>query len=197
MEFTYRISEADYFAAAKLRNKSMRKTALWRIMFWLFILVCMVVVWSIISRLDTHAPAHSDTQPQISSDSSGETGISSTALISASVAANVIPICVLIFVWAFAIYFIGPWRLRKLYRKDPAVQGEITVNITPESISSRNTAGSMSQTGWNIYERWVESGNLILLVTHSRIYGIMNIAGLSDTQRAELRSIIATALPRK
>ena len=77
------------------------------------------------------------------------------------------------------------------------MRGEITVNITPESYMYRNSAGASAQFTWNLFERWVENKSLILLVMHTRFHAIMNVAALSESQRAELRSILSIALPKK
>jgi hypothetical protein len=195
MEFTYRISEADYLAAAKMRRASMGNATVQRVLFWCFVLVCLVVLWGVVSRSSTHTSSNSGTQVQSSDSSSDET--ETPASTKTSFIYNVGPFVVLVFVWGIGFYNMGPRRLRKLYRNDPAMQGEISVDITTGSFSSRNTTGSTSQSGWNIYERWIEGKNLVLLVMRNRLYVILNVAGLTETQRTELRSILSAALPRK
>jgi hypothetical protein len=71
------------------------------------------------------------------------------------------------------------------------------VNITPELISTQNTAGTSSKTGWNIYDYWHEGKGIILLVYHSGAYFLLSLASLSDAQRDELRAILAAAIPKK
>ena len=197
MEFTYRISEADYLAAANLQRRDMRKGPVKAVMFWVFILVCLFTLWSIVSNGGRQSNSNSSIPNATSSeglttgDSPQTTGTSSALLF------NVGPFLLLILVWIILVFWLGPIRLRSQYRIDPSVHGEITVNITPESLSSPSTAGVTSQSGWNIYKRWVEERDLVLLVRHSPIYVILNIAGLTDGQRAELRGILSTALPKK
>jgi hypothetical protein len=77
------------------------------------------------------------------------------------------------------------------------MQGEFTVNVSAQSISIRNTAGTSFTSVWNVYERWREGKNLIVLIFRSGAYTTLNIAGLSDFQRDELRGILATVLPKK
>ena len=87
--------------------------------------------------------------------------------------------------------------LRRIYRKDPSMQGQFTANITPESISIENTAGTSFRAGWNIYERWREEEGLLLLVLRSGASSMISLADLSSTQRDELRGILAAVLPKK
>jgi hypothetical protein len=100
-------------------------------------------------------------------------------------------------IWLVLVIWVGPTSLRRVYRKDPSLRSQTTVNITPESFSSRDTAGATSQNPWSRYKHWIEKENLILLVMHSRLYVILNTAGLSEMQKTELRGILQTALPSK
>jgi len=91
----------------------------------------------------------------------------------------------------------GATAPRSKYREDPVMQGEFSVEITPQGIATRNTAGTSAKSGWNIYEYWREGKGLTVLVLRSGAYFTLNVAGLSDVQRQELRGILATALPKK
>lgn len=77
------------------------------------------------------------------------------------------------------------------------MQGEFTVNIEPGSIAVRNTAGTLFQAGWNVFERLGERKDVIVLFLRSGEVTILSLAGLSDYQRNELRSILTAALPKK
>ncbi len=88
-------------------------------------------------------------------------------------------------------------QLRRLYRKDPLMQGQFTVNLSQESISIQNTAGSFSKTGWNLYDYWREGKNLIMLVFHTGAFFLISTADLSDAQRDELRSILTVGFQKK
>lgn len=198
MEFTYRISEADYLAAAKLRRGAVRTKSVGKtVVFWVFILICLMVLWAVIQRSKNQSTTSSPVPAQTASDSSDSASAPRRANPANVSLYNFGPFVLIVAIWGFLLYQQGPSRIRKLYRRDPQMQGEILVKITPESFWSSNSAGSTSQQGWNIYKRWIESGNLILLVMRSQSYVILNVAGLSEMQRAELRSILSTALPRK
>jgi hypothetical protein len=88
-------------------------------------------------------------------------------------------------------------RLQRVYRKDPSMQGQYTVSVTPESVATQNTAGTSSKTGWNIYNYWREGKDVILLVFHSGSYFLLSVRELPDAQRDELRGILTAALPKK
>ena len=88
-------------------------------------------------------------------------------------------------------------RLRRLYRKDPRMQGQFTVSITPDFISTENTAGTTSKCAWNVYDYWCEGKDVIVLAFHSGSYFILSLAGLSEPQQGELRGILKAALRKK
>jgi hypothetical protein len=100
-------------------------------------------------------------------------------------------------VWIFLMFIFPKIHLHRLYRKDPLMQGQFTVNITPESFSTQNTVGSSTKSGWNIYDYWREGKDIILLVLHSGAYFLLSLANLSDAQRSELRGILTSTLPKK
>jgi hypothetical protein len=87
--------------------------------------------------------------------------------------------------------------LRRRFRKDPLMQGQFTVNITPESISIDNAIGTSSQSKWNAYRAWYEAEGVIVLVSRSWAGFLIGLAGLSEAQRDELRGILTAALPKK
>jgi hypothetical protein len=88
--------------------------------------------------------------------------------------------------------------LRRRFRKDPLMQGQFTVNITPESISIENATGTSSQSKWDDFFVWYEAEGVIVLVSRSKTSSILiGLAGLSEAQRDELRGILTAALPKK
>jgi hypothetical protein len=197
MEFSYRISEQDYTHAWKLRVRSLRKQrTLKTVMFWVFILACLFLLWAIINKTigpkppDSAPPAVTDSAPQ--AESNGKHGIQAESLIT-----SLGPFLLIAGVWVFLVTRWMPSRLRKFYLNDPLMQGTFTVSLTAGSISFENTAGYSSRATWNIYERWREGKNVIILIYRSQTYLILNLAGLTEPQRAELRSILADALPQK
>jgi hypothetical protein len=99
--------------------------------------------------------------------------------------------------WILIVTGLVPMRLRYLYRKDPRMHGQFAVSLTQDSISTENTAGTTSKCSWNVYDYWCEGKNVIVLMFHSGTYSILSLAGLSQPQRSELRSILNAALPKK
>jgi hypothetical protein len=128
-------------------------------------------------------------QVQIETPSSGSTAL--------TVAINVGPFLVMGGIFAFVLFRLGPTTLRRLYRKDPSMQGTFTVNVTEDSISVQNTAGTSWQSEWNLYEEWREGKDLIILIYRSSAFFVLNLAGLSEPQRGELRGILSAVLPKK
>jgi len=202
MEFSYRVSEAEYFQAWKLRQKLlMSKYGVTKtILFWVFILICLSLLWAVVQRpahgrgSRTAAPAAVASSPQPSANATSRAKEESNPELHAL--ENFGPMILLAIVWLLVLR-AGASPLRRLYREDPAMQGQFAVNITPDSITTQNTAGTFSKSGWDVYESWTEGKDLIVLAMRSQAHLILNLAGLSDYQRNELRAILSTALPQK
>ncbi len=191
MEFSYRVSEAECLRAWKLQRKQtlhakVLKAGLTPVLFWAFILVCLMLLWMIVQ--------HSAPQPAVPPTQQTEPSAPSTG---SALILNLGPFVVLLLIWVYAAFRFGPMRMRQLYRKDPTMQGQFTVNITTEAISMRNTVGSSSQSGWNLYEYWREGQDVIVLKFRSGAYFVLGLSSLSDLQRTELRGILSTALQKK
>jgi hypothetical protein len=244
MEFSYRISEADFLNAWKLRLQKRRLPLPVRlIVFWLFVMVCLMVLWAVVQKGATSKEvqySYSDLYSKVQAGEVQDAAIQGDelrgrlkgskeifhttlpanyddlekAMIAAGVNVtikappsengiltplllNVGPFILLIGVWFLMLRRLGAMNPRRTYRKDPTMQGEFTVEITPQGIATRNTAGTSSLSGWNVYNDWREGKNLIVLMMRSGGYFTLNVSGLSDMQRQELRGILASALPKR
>lgn len=181
MEFTYKISEADYVNAYTLQAKSRSGALAKKIAFWFLIAVCLVLLFGV-TQIFIEAPADvRESAPIILSD----------------IALNVLPIVILAAVFVFFRFVWPKMRVRRLYRSDPALQAEITLNVTAESIACQTSAGSTSKSPWSIYKCWSEGKEILTISYHSGVYFVVSLGGLAEAQRAELRGILTTALPKK
>ena len=187
MEFSYRVSEADYFVARKLRLNATRNLGFpKKIILWIFILVCLMLLWSVVMKSTQHP-----------TQENAEAATTPTAPGSRALLFNAAPFLILAGTWVAVLFVWVPYRVRRIYNNDPSMQGEFTVEITPSAINMRNTAGTTANAGWNIYEFWSEAKSVIILVNRSGSYFVLSLSGLAESQRAELRSILSTALPKK
>ncbi len=189
MEFIYRISEAEYLSAAKLKFKSgfrlgNIKTA---VLLWVVIAVCLILFFAFFQ--------HGQPQPTISDDAAIR-AVASNQTIN-MILTNLLPVVLVLGFLAYVIFRSVPMQLRRVYKKDPSMQAQFMVNITSESISIQSTAGTSSTAGWNIYDYWREGKCMILMVLKSGVAFPISLANLSDDQRDELRGILAAALPKK
>ena len=176
MRFEYTISEDNFLKGVRLSCRTQGRKA--KIILSLVILVLLLItVGPMISR---GLQPEANDQPQLSSSSVW------------------VPIPVITGCLAMALQagYYGPRRLRQLYRKNPAMHGVITVEITPESIVMESAEFS-SRSKWNLYEFWSEQDSLIVLVLLSRVFVILNIADLAEPQREELRAILGSVLSKK
>lgn len=189
MEFIYRLSEAEYLSAAKLKIKG--SFGLGRIkkvvLFWIFIAICFTLYFAF--------SQHGQQQPPLSDDAAVQAVAPNKSIN--LILTNLLPIVLAVGIFSWVIFRSVPMQMRRTYRKSPAMQGQFTINLTPESISILNTAGTSSTTGWNIYDYWREGKDLILLFFHSGAFFTISLAGLSEAQRDELRGILTASLPKK
>jgi hypothetical protein len=188
MEFSYRISEAEYRKVSILEQIGSARSAQFKaVVFWIFILVCLVLLWLVVSRSAPTGPVRISPSVHPVSPPPGSAHGAADWLFT-------VPAAVVAVLWAFSQ---SRSRQRNNYQRDPEMQGVFTVNLTTQSISVRNSAGTSFESAWSIFESWWEKLGLILLRRRSGTFLVLNLAGLTEPQRAELRSILADALPQK
>jgi hypothetical protein len=197
MEFSYKVSEADFRQAWRLERKASSRSSLKTAAFWISIMLGLLLLYKFIQPGGQQAVASSPLfVAQASLNQSPDRLPGPVSTVSDSLE-RVGPFLVLAGVWILVVTTLVPMRLRYLYRRDPRMQAQFTVNITPDAISTENSAGTTSHSAWNVYEYWCEGKDIIVLMFHSGTYSILNLAGLSSLQRDELRGILAAALARR
>ena len=186
MEISYRISEKQYQRIRAVQNLSITRSAtLKTILFWVFILVCLILLWSVVQHAAPVPPPTTHTQP-VPHASHGNGGWTEAWPFFAAMLA------VAVLSWKG-----GRASTRRLYQSDPMMQGEFSVNITPQSISMRNSAGATAQWSWNLFDHWSECGDLILLAQRSGTSLPVSMAGLQDLEKIELRAILGQVLAKR
>lgn len=193
MEFSYKVSEADFRQAWRLERKASSRSSLKTAAFWVSIMICLLMLYKAIQPNRQQSPVSSHLS--VSQTSVNEPASQGTTLSDSL--ERVGPFLVLAGVWILIVTALVPMRLRFLYRRDPRMKGQFTVNITPDSISTENTAGTSSRSAWNVYDYWCEGKDVIVLMFHSGAYSILSLGGLSSPQRDELRSILTAGLARR
>jgi hypothetical protein len=196
MQFTYRVSEADYQRAWKLRLRGGRSKTVKVVMFWVFILVCLMVLWTVVTKANDRNAESSSPVTQQSSDE-GPAPPPSKKPTALSLLEDVGPFVLIGGIWFFMLFQMRPRAMRRQYLNDPAMQGTFTVDVTPTELAVENTAGVSSRMGWNLYDFWRESKGVIVLVNKSGTYFIISEAGLLELQQNELREILSSALQKK
>jgi hypothetical protein len=185
MEITYKISEKEFSEAWALQNAAdARSSSLKTVLFWIFILICLMLLWSAVEHnAPVQSPAHSAPATHAIQGARSWTGL--------------LPFIGLAAVWFVLIRQARVTVSRRFYRNDPMLQGEFTVGMTPQSISMRNSAGATGQWNWNLYRNWRENKDIIVLAQRSGGFLPVNLAGLSGSQRNEVLAILGQALPKK
>jgi hypothetical protein len=161
-----------------------------RILFWIFVVFCLMMVWAVV-QMGSHRQRPVTAQPAATQQSTGK--LVHNDNLGLALLINVVPFVILGVCW----FFLFGILMRRQYERDPMMQEQFTVNLTSTTVSVQNTAGTSSQSGWNVYEYWSERSGLIVLVSRSNTCLILSLAGLPEGQREELRGILTAALPRK
>jgi hypothetical protein len=185
MEFSYKVSRDQYLRAKRLAVRPSFVSWLRRRVFVSFLLLFCLALLILVSQQHPSPVASAPITQQTAHENFWATTISYVMFFA------------VLGVSGYSLLGKGWLRDRRLYRDDPLMQGEITANITSDSISTRNSAGATSETRWNAFERWIERKDMVVVVMRSEANIILNIAALSEIQRSELRGILSTALPKK
>jgi hypothetical protein len=186
MEFTYRISEQEYLEAARLNRKSGLGSSLRKVLFGVFLMLCLLLLFAVFMKIRSEHP-----------DNVLETANHIASITLVPLLKQDAPGLAMV---ALAVLFAIFWpriRLQRMYRKLPALNGEVKALATAELFSVQSSTGSTSTTRWTDISTWCESDGLILLIHPSRIYQIVNVRQLPDRQQSEFLELLATALPPK
>lgn len=193
MEISYKLTEAEFIRGARLERKASSRSSLKTALFWMAIMAGLMILFAVIRSRNPQAPDTTSAAVFRTAQPSPTTPADKTAAFLQQVG----PFLVIAGLWILIVRGLVPLRLRYLYRKDPRMQAHFVVELTRDSISTYNAAGTSSRSAWNVYDGWCESGGIVVLLFHSGAYSIMSLAGLSPLQQDELRAILTAALPRK
>jgi hypothetical protein len=197
MQLTYQVNEADFRQACKLRMRSgLGGKTLKTVMFWVFVLVCLMLLWAVVTRSNEKRSEDSAT-PVTQSQQDSQAPVPAETSLPRTLLVNVGPFVLIAGVWAFILFRLMPWSVRRAYRKDPVSQGVFTIDVNPSGMDIQNTAGISSQVQWNVFEWWREKRNVIAVTYKSGAFFIISLAQASEPQREELRGILSGALPKK
>lgn len=178
MELSFKLSEAQYLRAWRLRNKASSLSDKQLIALSCFVAVCLILATMVLARWWER------TAPVSASHSS-----------SAFLAMNGLPLLVIIGFWIFLATGFGTLHTRRLYRNDPSLHVDFKASISPVSMSFESTAGVSLKTSWSVYESWREGKDVVILILRSGTYLILGLSGLTEAERQELRRILHLALP--
>jgi hypothetical protein len=193
MEFSYKLTEDDFIRGVRLERKASSRSSLKTALFWMSIMGGLMILFASIRPGDHQAPDSTSAAVFSSAQPSPTTLAGKTAALLQQVG----PFLVIAGLWILLVKGLVPLRLRYLYRKDPRMQAYFVVELTGDSISTYNAAGTSSRSAWNVYDGWCECEGIIVLMFHSGAYSIMSLAGLSPLQQDDVRGILTAALPRK
>jgi hypothetical protein len=192
MEFSYKLSEADYLLASGTAAK--RPGRPWaRLLAYGNLTLVFLIIWG--ALLAGMFLEQSDLAGLNPSE------IQTVPLVRQVVPASIVPaLCLFCLVFLLLRMRILRWldrqSRREHFRADPGCQAETTVTLTPQSIAFRSVAGS-SESVWDGYATWAERNGILVLVTRAGVRKIMKIASLSESEKVELRGILSAALPKE
>lgn len=186
MEFSYRIREDEFLKSEKPEMLRIYN----KIFLWGCILLSLVFVWYELFGPDAGQP---------NSGSQTVSGAVVQERSSGSFFARNHPLFiiagVLILSWPYGVFVFFPRRLRRKYQANASMQGDFTLNITPDAVTLQYSGGA-DRTEWKVYEHWSEKKDVIWLGFPQGGHQLVGVAALSDAQRDELRSILAAHLPK-
>jgi hypothetical protein len=193
MEFSYTISEAEYLSACKIPVKRPGRNWL-RINSYANEVILLLAIWGAfaLGMLLESSDLVRVTAAQIPH------GHAAAAILPASIVPTLGYFCVVV----LAVRILRPtgWLALKIrrehFRSDPGCQAETHASITTEGVAFRSAVGS-SQSTWGPYYAWAERGGTLILLTRAGVRKIIGVGNLSDSDKAQLRSILAAALPQK
>jgi hypothetical protein len=192
MEFTYKISEEDYLRACTIKVTPLPSQKLWWPKHVYRSLLFLCVFSALASGLAVGSREMSFSVSAVPPPSWGKV-----------CAEAVTPSIIISWIYFVILGLVHRFILRRSsaqvehYRSDPSCQCETTLTITSEEVFFRCGDGCLTRSGWNIYNEWIENGHILLLVTRARARRIVNLGGLSEAERQELRGILAVALPKR
>lgn len=189
MEFSFKVTESEFRQGWKLERRASSRSSLKTAIFWILIMLGLLLLYRFIAQ-SSAALRLADVPLAVVQPVVNEAPEPTTL-------ARLGPFLVIAGIWFLIVGAMVPMRLRHLYKKDPRMQGQFSVNVSPEGIETKNTAGTLSKSSWNVYDSWSEGKEIIVLTFHSGSYSLLSLAGLAETQRSELRQILASALKKK
>ena len=193
MEFSFTVSHAEFGRAWRLVRKASSRPSVKTAAFWIFIMTCMMLLYRYVQPSNHQSASSYHLEVSRSSFVAAANRVASLSTVSERAG----PFLVLAGVWILVVGGLVPLRLHYMYRKDPRMLGQFSVNITRDSITTETTVGTLAKSSWNVYDYWSEEKGVIILMFHSGAYSIVSLAGLSEPQRDELRAILSAALPKR
>ena len=178
MRFTTHVTEADFMAAYRLLCKSRHRQIasaiayVFAAAFWSFLLCAAI-------SERTHPGDHfwAETHPSSCACSFREpSSFSSGFLRSGST-----------FLLPHAASFV---------RREP-LHGEILNEVTSEGLWQKTSGGSYGFSQWQDFSFWRESERIIIVIYPTNLFCLLPKSDLNSDQCAELRAILASALPQK
>jgi hypothetical protein len=181
MQFTTRTSEQDFVAANRLASKSVYQTVAFAFIYVLFSLLLLIHLSAV---MDKHPGANNAFAAE---DIERGTVIEKAILVPGA----------LCFGFLLMFKVVAPLKIRRLYRSDMSQRGENVVEVGPEGVSAKSSAGWSSSCAWSVCSNWRESKEVFVLITQSGGYFTFSKACLTTEQQNELRGILVAALPKK
>ena len=89
-----------------------------------------------------------------------------------------------------------PYLVRRIYRTRTNQQGEAVNELTAKGVSKKSAEGSLLYFPWAVCSRWRESRRVIIVIAQFGICLVYPKACLTTDQQEELRSILASHLPK-
>jgi hypothetical protein len=192
MEFSYRITQAEYVRASRFGPARSFASKFFRvimgfILFWVFVLVGLMLLWVVVERSSPPHPAqHQPAQK-----------LAPPGAVFRAIVVTFGPFILIGGAGVFLPFGLEPMLRRREYRNDARMQGMFNANLAPGSISILDSAGVPLLAGGDAYEWWREAKGLVVLRCRSGRHSIVSLAELPEARRVELRGILVFTIPKR
>lgn len=107
------------------------------------------------------------------------------------------PGAILFLLWILAFRVYPPFATRRKFRQTRTLHGEILNEVTSEGLWQKTSGGSYGFSQWQDFSFWRESERIIIVIYPTNLFCLLPKSDLNSDQCAELRAILASALPQK
>jgi len=201
MEFSYRVSEQDLREAQNAISGQDWRENRGKVIVWAAIVTVLLLLWVAVHQWSNNQHLmenRSLTAVQTFRQDTEQRSFLEDGKSFVFGHGPLFPLSGLAFAgWLVWVVGEGKRKARTDFLKSPIAQGEFHIHLAREGLQVTNTAGASSSMAWNVYDHWIESPNVVVLILRSQQQFLISIRAASEQQRGELRTLLNQVLPKR